>query len=144
MADPIVHAWRYRKNMVEEKDVAKLFNATVKEAQEKSKEKGAAGAVVFAMAGPEIEFALVNDYGIKGWNIEKDTRVLLSFMDPVGVVAIGAGSDKAHGIFRTFKGKEWAQEHAAAIIEQADNSLPMYTITLSKPKATVKKGKKAA
>lgn len=146
MADCITHALRYRKNIVEEKDVAQLFNATMKEAVEKSKAAGenkgkgaAAGAIVFASADPNgIEFALVNDYGMKGWDIQKDTRVLLSFMDPVGVVALGAGLDEKEGLFRTFKGKEWAQEHAAAIIEQAENSLPMYTFVGAKPLATVK------
>jgi hypothetical protein len=119
---------------------------TGKNLQRKSKKgepAGAVGAVVFALAGPEIEFALVNDYGLKGWNIKKDTQVLLSFMDPVGVVGLGAGlSQDNKNVFRTFKGQEWAQKHAAQIIDEAEKTLPMYTI-IDKPKRFTKR-KKAA
>lgn len=113
MADCITHAMRYRKNIVEEKDVAELFSATMKEAVEKSKAAGknkgkgaAAGAIVFASADPNgIEFGLVNDYGLEGWDIKRDTRVLLSFMDPVGVVALGAGLDEKRACFVRLKAR---------------------------------------
>jgi hypothetical protein len=126
--DCIDHAERYRKNRVTVEEVKESFNATMGELGKSSKVTIA--AVVFAMAGPEIEFALVNDYGMEGWNIKKDTEVLLSFMDPVGVVGIGGngfGDGETTQVFRTFKGHEWAQKHAKQIIDQAEQCLPMYS-----------------
>ena len=125
---------RYRKNIVEWDDVKKLHNEVYKDMLAASKKVGArdpaaSTAIVFAMAGPEIEFALVNDYGIDGWDMQKDVKVLLSFMDPVGVVGIGAGGSGASPwpqTFRTFKGHEWAAQHAEKIMAQAYESLPMY------------------
>jgi hypothetical protein len=124
--DCIDHAERYRKHRVTIEEVTALFNTITKELKNPS--KAVNGAVVFAMAGPEIEFALVSDYGMKGWNIKKDTDVLLCFMDPVGVVVIaGDGYGETTNVFRTFKGHEWAQKHAKEIIDQAENCLSLYS-----------------
>jgi hypothetical protein len=127
--DCICHAMIYRKNQVTSEDVESLFNKTIKKLQKPS--TAVLGAVVFAMAGPKIEFALVNDYGIDGWDIRKDTEVLLSFMDPVGVVGLAGSRDGKHAVaFNTFNGHEWAQKHAKQIIKQAEHTLPLYRFVL--------------
>jgi len=127
--DCIEHAYTYRKNFLTSDEVGELFNSTIKEVQKSS--DVVVGAVVFAMAGRKIEFALVNDYGVEGWDPQKDAETLLKFMDPVGVVVIGEGeNDEDHGVFRTFKGQSWAQKYAAQIIDQAHHTLPMYDLEI--------------
>jgi hypothetical protein len=126
--DCIDLAYAYRKNFVTSEEVEVLHNSTIEEVQKSS--NAAVGAVVFAMAGRKIEFALVNDYGIEGWNLRQDTGTLLKFMDPVGVVVIGDGEDESQGIFRTFKGHAWAQKYATQIINQAHHTLPMYDLEI--------------
>lgn len=133
--DVLDKALQYRSNIVSFEDVRKLHNSTMKEMTavsrkhlNKKQEAGANGAIVFAIAGPDKpEFGLVTNYS-DDFDPSADTKVLLRYADPVGVVMIAAGvhNDEAGHVFKTFKGKEWAQKFAKEIIDQANNTVPIY------------------
>jgi hypothetical protein len=102
------HARLYRKNQITMEEINKEHNAAIMRLKRTENLYGA--AVVFAFAGPELEFALVED--------EKDVAALLEYGDPVGIVSV---ADESASKFRAFKGHKWANTHADQIIEQAED-----------------------
>jgi hypothetical protein len=134
MSDCIDHARRYRSHIIEWEEIRTMWNGMIENG-------GANGAVVFVLAGPqEPEFALVTNYGDTDANgdtfefdVKDDVNIMLRYADPVGIVMFyKPKNNKDQSVsreeFRTFKGKEWAQKYEARVIEQGNNSIPIYRL----------------
>lgn len=116
MSDQIDRQYWFRKNVVDVKDVNALVN-TVQGTFKKGDRPKLTGAVVFAFGKNEFNFV----------TSQKDTKKLLEYGDPVGVVGVG-GNGKIKPVFKAFKGHEWAQKHTKTIIKQAEAVVDTYTL----------------
>jgi hypothetical protein len=117
MSDQINRQQRYRQNPVSIEQVNTLINETQRTFKQGDVPYLTA-AVVFSFGK---EFAFVPN--------QKDTALMLEYGDPVGVVGIFGrkiGEEAPQPIFTTFKGHEWAEEHAAEIIKHAEAIIDAY------------------
>lgn len=114
MSDQAGRMLWYRKHQVSEADVIALVNKV--QGMLVPGPAKLTGAVVFAFGR---EFAFVTSH--------KDTRKLLEYGDPIGVVGVG-GDGKKKPTFVSFKGHEWANKYAKKIIKQAETVVDAYVL----------------